>query len=97
MTNVEAVELAGQPALLLRFDEQRDQFGRGHEPHPVVVLAARHPQGDGQMDRCVLPRADSSDEHDVGGGGDEPAVEDLQDGDAVEDGLRLEREGVQRL
>ena len=27
--------VAGQPALLLRFDEQRDQFGRGHEPHPV--------------------------------------------------------------
>ena len=51
------------------------------------------------MDRWTgasLPRADSSDEHDVGGG-DEPAVEDLQDGDAVEDGLRLEREGVQRL
>ena len=72
---VELGELAGQPALLLRFDEQRDQLGRGHEPHPVVMLAAGHPQGDGQM---RLPGADSADEHDVGGVGDEAAVEDLQ-------------------
>ena len=91
---VELGELAGQPALLLRFDEQRDQLGRGHEPHPVVMLAAGHPQGDGQM---RLPGADSADEHDVGGVGDEAAVEDLQDRIAVEVGLRLEREGVQRL
>ena len=83
-----------RPALLLRLDEQRDQLGRGHEPHPVVMLAAGHPQGDGQM---RLPRADSADEHDVGGLGDEAAVEDLQDRVAVEVGLRLEREGVQRL
>ena len=57
-------ELPGQPALLLRLDEHGDQLGRGHEPHPVVVLAAGHPQGDRQM---RLPRADPADEHDVGG------------------------------
>ena len=85
-------ELAGQPALLLRLDEHGDQLGRGHEPHPVVLLAAGHPQGDGQM---RLPRADPADEHDVGGLGDEAAVEDPQDGVAVEVRLRLEREGVQ--
>ena len=44
-----------------------------------------------------LPRADPADEHDVGGLGNEAAVEDLQDGVAVEVRLRLEREGVQRL
>ena len=55
----ELVELASQPALLLRFDEQRDQLGRGHEPHPVVVLAAGHPQGDGQV---RLAGADGADD-----------------------------------
>ena len=44
-----------------------------------------------------LPRAHAADEHDVGGLGDEAAVEDLQNGIAVEVRLRLEREGVQRL
>ena len=44
-----------------------------------------------------LPRADAADEHDVGGVGDEAAVEDLQHRVAVEIRLRLEREGVQRL
>ena len=44
-----------------------------------------------------LPRADTADEHDVGGRGDEAAVEDLQDRVAVEVRLCLEREGVQRL
>ena len=44
-----------------------------------------------------LPGAHTADEHDVGGLGDEAAVEDLQDRVAVEVGLRLEREGVERL
>ena len=61
---------------LLGFDEHRDQPGRGHEPHPVVVLAAGHPQGDGQV---RLAGADADDEHDVGGLGDEAAVENRQD------------------
>ena len=82
-------ELAGETALLLRLDEQRDELGRGHEPHPVVVLAAGHPQGDGQM---RLPRTDSADEHDVGGVGDEAAVEDLQYRVAIEVGLYVELE-----
>ncbi len=34
-----------QPALLLSFDEQRDRFGGRQESHPVVVLAAGHPEG----------------------------------------------------
>ena len=42
-------------------------------------------------------RADPADEHDVSGLGDEAAVEDLQDGAAVEVRLRLEREGVECL
>ena len=37
--------LVRQPALLLSFDEQRDQFGGRQESHPVVVLAAGHPVG----------------------------------------------------
>ena len=36
-----------QPALLLSFDEQRDRFGGRQESHPVVVLAAGHPEGTG--------------------------------------------------
>ena len=44
-----------------------------------------------------LPRAHAADEHDVGGLGDEAAVEDLQNRVAVEVRLGLEREGVQRL
>ena len=45
-------ELAGETAMPLRRDEQRDQFGRGHEPHAVVVLTAGHPQA---MERWVFP------------------------------------------
>jgi len=33
--------LRDQPVLLLRLDEQRDQLGRDHEAHPVVVLTER--------------------------------------------------------
>ena len=69
----ELVELALQPALLLRFDEQCDQLGGGHEPHPVVVLATGHSQGDGQMG---LAGSHPADEDDVGGLGDEAAAED---------------------
>ena len=61
------------------------RLGGGHEPYPVVVLAAGHPQGDGQTRR---PRADPADVHDVGGLGDEAAVEDLQDRVAVKVRLR---------
>ena len=44
-----------------------------------------------------LPRADAADEHDVGGVGDEAAVEDVQDRVAVQVRLCVEREGVERL
>ena len=45
----ELVEFPGQPPLLLRFDEQRGQLGGRQEPDPIVVLAAGHAQGDGEM------------------------------------------------
>ena len=90
----ELVEFPGQPPLLLRFDEQRGQLGGRQEPDPIVVLAAGHAQGDGEMG---LAGTDAADQHDVGSLGDEGAAAHLQDRIAVHLRLRVELEGIQGL
>ena len=90
----ELVEFPGQPPLLLRFDEQRGQLGGRQEPDPIVVVAAGHAQGDGEMG---LAGTDAADQHDVGSLGDEGAAAQLQDRIAVQLRLRVELEGIQGL
>ena len=61
---------------------------------PIVVLAAGHAQGDGEMG---LAGTDAADQHDVGSLGDEGAAAHLQDRIAVQLRLRVELEGIQGL